>query len=293
MNINLSLSSSRKSSTDTDSDNIGYSPESFLEFRLPLSMKTSRSLSLEVIQPSFGETVVVGIPGFLAQLPDDFRAHINCATEIDPNYADPTAQHPSEFLGWQEWVCDLVTVLENTFEESPFVTSPGKILFLAESMGIAFSIAAFSELRRKVPEIKADIIAIRPTFMGSERTSKRMAHIYDRGITKLREDDSEKWRARDAYRSIKDKQRLIDLLTIARELNSDRFPLFTQQLDTAIATFPGNILIIPPPLDQSGQPGYDKTHPLEAQECLFNAAKHGSLVPTVQEAFRKLGFSAP
>ena len=118
-----------------------------------------------------------------------------------------------------------------------------------------------------------------------------MEAIYNRGIAKLEGDDSEAWRERGLYRGIEQKERLLALLTIARDLNSKECPDFTTCLDTAIQTFSGKIVMLVPPLNEQGKPGYDKTHPQEAQECLLRAATHGSVVATLGEALAQIGLS--
>ena len=290
VNSALRFAVSKDTSLQPGLAELRYSPQS-LEFRLPLFTKDSRSLRLESVRPSFGETLVIGVPGFLANISDDFQPHIHGAVGINPNYTDPHAFHPSEFLGWKPWIDDLVSVLKDSLVSDPYLKNAKKIVFLADSMGIALSIAAFAELRKELPELEADIIATRVTYMGSERTPGRMEAIYNRGIAKLEGDNSEAWRERGLYRGIEQKERLLALLTIARDLNSKECPDFTTCLDTAIQTFSGKIVMLVPPLNEQGEPGYDKTHPHEAQECLLKAARHGSVVATLGEALAQIGLS--
>lgn len=274
-------------------DELRHPPQSSLEFRLPLSTRNCRSLSLEAMRPSFGDTCAIAVPGFLAEISEDFETIMHGAVGIDPNYVDPTAHHPSEFLGWKEWVADLVAVMEDSLVNDPYLKNAQKMVFLADSMGIALSIAAFEQLQEKFPHLSADIIATRVTFMGSARTPERMVAIYDRGITKLKEDESEAWRDRKMYQGINEKARLLSLLTIARELNSERCPEFTAQLDAAIETFPGKILMLLPPFNEQGERGYDKTHPQEAQEHLLAAARDSAVVETLHEALVQIGWTLP
>jgi hypothetical protein len=287
----FSFAGSGDTSLQPELSELRYSPESSLEFRLPLLRNYSRSLRLEALRPSFGETLVVGVPGFLAEISKDFNGYIHGAVGIDPNYTDHGASHSSAFLGWKEWIADLVSVLEDSLVSDPYLKNAKKIVFLADSMGIALSIAAFEQLQEKFPHLTADIIATRVTFMGSARTPERMEAIYDLGIATLKEDDSGAWRQRDLYRGIEEKDRLLALLMIARELNSEQCPEFTTELDTSIKSFPGKIVMLVPPLNERGEPGYDKTHPREAQECLLAAATHGSVVETLGEALAKIGLS--
>ncbi len=287
----FSFAVSGDTSLQPELSELRYSPESSLEFRLPLLRNYSRSLRLEALRPSFGETLVVGVPGFLAEISKDFKQYIHGAVGIDPNYTDPGASHPSAFLGWKEWIADLVSVLEDSLVSDPYLKNAKKIVFLADSMGIALSIAAFKQLQEKFPHLTADIIGTRVTFMGSARTPERMEAIYDRGIAKLKEDNSGEWRQRDLYRGIEQKERLLALLTIARELNREQCREFTTELDTSIKSFPGKIVMLVPPLNEQGAPGYDKTHPREAQEHLLGAATHGSVVGTLGEALAKIGLS--
>jgi hypothetical protein len=235
--------------------------------------------------------LVVGVPGFLAEISKDFNGYIHGAVGIDPNYTDHGASHSSAFLGWKEWIADLVSVLEDSLVSDPYLKNAKKIVFLADSMGIALSIAAFEQLQEKFPHLTADIIATRVTFMGSARTPERMEAIYDLGIATLKEDDSGAWRQRDLYRGIEKKDRLLALLMIARELNSEQCPEFTTELDTSIKSFPGKIVMLVPPLNERGERSYDKTHPREAQECLLGAATHGSVVGTLGEALTDIGLS--
>lgn len=243
------------------------------------------------MRPSFGETFVVGVPGFLAEISQDFQRILHGAVGIDPNYADPTADHPSEFLGWKEWVADLVSDIEDSLVNDPYLKGAKKILFLADSMGIALSIAAFEQLQEKFPHLSAGIIGKRVTFMGSARTLIRMVEIYGRGIEKLKQDEEGAWRKREQYQGIEDKERLLALLTIARELNSEQLPEFTAQMDTAIETFPGKIRMILPPHNEQGERGYDKTHPPEAQEHLRSVARDAAVVETLDEALVQIGWS--
>lgn len=287
----FSFAVSGDTSLQPELSELRYSPESSPEFRLPLATKSSRSLRLEAVRPSFGETLVVGVPGFLAKISDDFQDHIHGVVGIDPNFTDPNGSHPPEFLGWKEWIADLVSVLEDSLVSDPYLKNAKKIVFLADSMGIALSIAAFEQLQEKFPHLTADIIGTRVTFMGSARTPERMEAIYDRGIAKLEGDNSGAWRQRDLYRGIEQKERLLALLMIARELNSEQCPEFTADLDTAIENFPGKIVMLVPPLNERGEASYDKTHPREAQEHLLGAATHGAVVGTLGEALAEIGLS--